>query len=76
VRDLLSDFFFWLAKRAQLRAERSTSAVWKIRYRRRSEFYSDVECWLAGLGTWKQLRRRRHGRPIRPGNLKGAGWRA
>lgn len=65
MRNYPADIAFWLAERALRRAERTSSAAWRIRWQRRSWFWSDVECWLAGLGDWRTLRARRR-RRIRP----------
>lgn len=59
MRKLLADAAFWLSGRAADRAETVRSVRWKIRFLRRSEFWADVECWLAGLDSWRTLRERR-----------------
>lgn len=59
MRQFLADAAYWLAYRSLRRAERTGTVAWKIRWLRRSEFWSDVECWIAGLGAWRDLRQRR-----------------
>lgn len=59
MRQKLADLFHWLSVRACNRAVKTTSAVWKLRWLRRSEFWSDCECWIVGLDSWKNLRSRR-----------------
>lgn len=59
MRSFLADAAYWLAYRSLRRAGMSGTVAWKIRWLRRSEFWSDVECWFAGLGSWRTLRERR-----------------
>lgn len=56
MRRFLSWMFFSLALRAQKRAEGAYSVAWKIRWRRRSEFWADLDIWILGLASWRQLR--------------------
>lgn len=59
VRRLLAALAWRLAVGALSRAGETTTIAWKIRWKRRSEFWADVECWLSGLGSWRALRARR-----------------
>lgn len=59
VRRLLAALAWRLAVGALSRAGETKIIAWKIRWKRRSEFWADVECWLSGLGSWRALRGRR-----------------
>lgn len=60
VRRSLADAAHWLASQLQSSAERSNDADDQQMFRARSEFWSAVECWLSGLGSWRDLRARRY----------------
>lgn len=57
--NLLSEVAFWLARRALKRAERSSNKWERQAHVARSQFWTDVECWLSGLGSWRDIRDRR-----------------
>jgi hypothetical protein len=56
MRRLFADFAYSRAHRALRRAEKALTSASRARSLRRSRWWSDVESWLSGLGTWRELR--------------------
>lgn len=56
MRGWLADIALKFAEGAQRRAERTKDGRWRIRWVRRSMFWSDLRIWISGLGKWSDLR--------------------
>ena len=62
MRALLGDVARFFAERAVNHARRSNDVAWRIRWLRRSLFWSDVDEWISGLRRWKVLKATRERR--------------
>lgn len=64
MRNLICDYFFWLAKRAQRRSEDpNCDMFWRRAWRKRALFWGDAELLVAGLMDWETFRRNRGPKP-------------
>jgi hypothetical protein len=62
LRRLLADFAFVRAQEAVDRAEAAVTLKSHLFWTGRSRWWADVECWLSGLGSWRELRASRERR--------------